>query len=238
MSYLDNYKAMAAGLVRGLRVFRNGYYGQRLIGTIGLYADLVAEGTRAAFISRLPGHPEQAEDSLAQVGADREMPRYRNEPTANYATRVRTAWAQYAQGGTNINLANQINYMLSCLWAPGGTFVGVSQLAQYFENGWAQHTTVLPFNPGLGSDTGAWSATPETYGAGFVLGATNRVWGASNFNIGDFNTIKQTIRKWLPSRTKGFLTWPLSIYYGQTGLTYGGGATYSATGVVFKVSVD
>ena len=235
MSYLDNYKAYAAGLVKGLRIFKNGYYGQRLIGTIGLVADMVAEGCRQAFIARLPGHPEQAEDSALQVGYDRQLTRFKYEPLLQYKARLQAAWSTYQQRGTNIGLKAELDYCLSSIWSPNGIWQGISQAyCQVFENtggvyGWAEHTTVLT-SPGQGSVTGSWSAASETYGA-FNYGNT-KYWGLSNVLADDMAVIKQTIRACLPSRTKGFLQWNNgSTFYGAP-ITYGGGSTYSATSVI------
>lgn len=248
MSYLDNYKAMAAGLVKGLRIFRNGRYGQRFIGTIGLYADLVAEGCRQAFISRLPGHPEQSEDAATQVGFDRQLIRYKYETTPMYKTRLQNAWDAYQQGGTNIGLAREVYYCINCIWAPLNTPPDLSGIAQarFFENDWAEHTTML-FAPGQGSVTGSWSAGAEAWGA-FSYGAPNKVWGFTNVLIEDVNQLKATIRKWLPSRTKGWLAWhaggplysPVINPFISPGSlrTYGDGSVYTSGVVRARISVE
>lgn len=246
MGYLDDYKAMAAGLVRGLRIFRNGRYGQRFVGTIGLYADLVAEGCRQAFISRLPGHPEQSEDAATQVGFDRQLSRYKYETTLLYKTRLQNAWDAYAQGGTNIGLAREVYNCINCIWTPVGGTPDLSNVAQarFYENGWAEHTTVL-FGPGQGSVTGSWSAGSEAYGS-FSYGANNAVWGATNVLIEDVNSIRSTIRKWLPSRTKGFLAWYIGgpIYSSSSPFvpgslrTYGDGSVYGIGAIKTRISVE
>lgn len=253
MSYLDNYKSMAAGLVRGLRIFRNGRYGQRFIGTIGLYADLVAEGCRQAFISRLPGHPEQSSDAATQVGFDRQLIRYKYESLPDYKTRLQAAWDAYAQGGTNFGVAREVYYCIACIWAANGvTPVGGMfppddlATARFFENGWAEHTTVL-LSPGQGSVTGSWIQSSENYGA-FTYGANNAVWGATNVLIEDVNALRSTIRKWLPSRTKGWLAWfaggpmysPTSGPFLPAGSlrNYGDGSVYTAGVIKARISVE
>jgi hypothetical protein len=242
MSYLDNYKAYAAGLVKGLRVFK-AYYGSRIVGAIGLYADMVAEGARNAFIARLPGHPDQAEDSALQVGFDRELVRYKYEPLADYKVRLLKAWDAYQQGGTNINLRNQINYLLTCIWAPLGVpdLTNVLNWCFFFEAGWANHNTIFNFTPGGGSVNGAWSLTPENYGA-FNWGNPNTVYGASNVQADDLATLKTAIRKWLPSRTKGYILWPNpgARFYTPTPsvYTYGGGAVYTANNIAITIPVE
>lgn len=238
MSYLDNYKAMAAGLTKGLRWAR-AQYGSRLVGTIGLMADLVAEGARQAFIARLPGHPEQAEDAAIQTGFDRDLIRYKYEPLSFYKVRLQNAWSAYQQGGTNIGVTREVLYCLNCIWAPLGlpdlTFISTAY-ARFFENGWAEHSTVL-INPGIQSVTGSWSGTSEQWGS-FSYGAPNKVWGASNVLIEDINIIRATLRKWLPSRTKGWILWSTSgSLYGVTA-TYGGGYTYDATAIKARISVE
>lgn len=251
MSYLDNYKAMAAGLVRGLRIFRNGRYGQRLVGTIGLYADLVAEGCRQAFIARLPGHPEQSEDAATQVGFDRQLIRYKYEPTPAYKTRLQNAWSAYQQGGTNYGVAREMLYCIACVWAPGGVPTSLATAdwiaaARFFEDGWAEHTTVL-FTPGAGSVNGSWASGAEAYGA-FSYGAPNKVWGFTNVLIEDVNALRATLRKWLPSRTKGWLAWHAGgpLYSPTSGpflpagslRSYGDGSTYTAGAIRARISVE
>lgn len=243
MSYLDNYKAYAAGLVKGLRVFK-AFYGSRIVGAIGLYADLVAEGARNAFIARLPGHPDQAEDSAQQVGFDRELVRYKYEPLANYKVRLQNAWEAYEQGGTNINLKRQIDYLLTCIWAPLGVpdLVNITQYCTYYEAGWANHNTLFSSSsPAQGSVNGSWSLVPENYGA-FNWGNPNTVYGASNVQADDLATLKAAIRKWLPSRTKGYILWPVpgGRFYtaAPSAVTYGGGAVYTANNVAITIPVE
>jgi hypothetical protein len=75
--------------VKGL-AYLGAKWGQRLAGgAIGLMADTLSEGATQAFYARLPGHPEQADDSMEQSGKDRDLYRFRGETRANYASRLR-----------------------------------------------------------------------------------------------------------------------------------------------------
>src|SRR4051812_37862596 len=69
------------------------YWGRRMIGGVmGLIGDVLSEGATQAFYARLPGHPHQAPDSLAQSGADRSLFRFRGESLTAFAQRTFEAW--------------------------------------------------------------------------------------------------------------------------------------------------
>lgn len=220
MSYLDNYRSMVAGLTRGLRYAR-AHYGIRFFGTIGLYADLISEGARQGFIARLPGHPEQAEDSLNQVGADRNLSRYAKETRAQYTTRVINAWQSYAEAGSPIGLMREVRYWATVSFP---TSYPANPIAVLLEQGWAKFTVFFS----SGGLTG-WT-TSVTYGSGAVYGQSNLMYGLGPGALSsDVDAIRRTVRKWKPSRSQGSImvaTGPGSPY-GYPGLTYGGGALYS-----------
>lgn len=230
MSYLDNYKSMAAGLTRGLRVFR-ARYGSRFIGTMGLYADLVAEGCRQAFIARLPGHPEQAEDSAAQVGFDRQLTRFKNETITSYKARLQDAWTWYEQGGTAIQVKRAVD--IACYWIFPGLFA-TDNACVVFENGWAQATVVL-------AGQVPWATSNPIFGS-FNWGDANTMYGIANALTEDLSTLKAQVRKWLPSRTIGYLAWasggPIYGYPSPGTITYGGGSVYTANSVWLTVPVE
>lgn len=99
-------------------VLARAFFGRRLFGgAIGLIADDIAEATNQAFYARLPGHPQQSPDSLVQAGKDRDLFRFRGETTANWVSRVISAWTDYPQGGTPIQLLRVINQWGQAGWA-------------------------------------------------------------------------------------------------------------------------
>lgn len=105
----DNFLRYGEWLTGRIRWAAEGA-GQAATGFIGILTDLATEGLHQAFYSRLPGHHQQAVDSLDVVGADRELIKYSPSPIdftgtaseslALWRTRVHRAWVDYEQGGT------------------------------------------------------------------------------------------------------------------------------------------
>jgi hypothetical protein len=219
MSYLDNYRSMVTGLTRGLRYAR-ARYGIRLFGTIGLYADLISEGARQAFIARLPGHPEQAEDALNQVGADRNLFRYSRETRAQYAIRVANAWQSYAEAGSPIGLLREVTYWALITFPTSWPSHAPAIL---WEQGWAKFTFYFT----SGSFSG-WT-TSTAYGAGNTYGKPDLLYGLSGALSSDIDALRRTVRKWKPSRSRATIVVATTAGtpYGFPGLVYGGGAVYT-----------
>jgi hypothetical protein len=94
-----SYLKFVEDLTAGIKWF-NGYYGRRFRGTAGLLANGLAELSRQAFLQRLPGHPEQARDSLDAVGHDRDLLFYPGETEAQWLDRVVNAWDSYGYSST------------------------------------------------------------------------------------------------------------------------------------------
>jgi hypothetical protein len=105
----DNFLRYGEWLMGRIRWSAEGA-GQAATGFIGILTDLATEGLHQAFYSRLPGHPQQAADSLDVTGADRELIKYSPSPVdftgtasesqALWKARVQRAWVDYEQGGT------------------------------------------------------------------------------------------------------------------------------------------
>lgn len=219
MSYLDNYKSMVAGLTRGLRYARANY-GIRFFGTIGLYADLISEGARQGFIARLPGHPEQAEDSLNQVGSDRNLFKYARETRPQYTARVQNAWQSYAQAGSPLGLMREVTYWATVSFP---TSYPTHTAAILLEQGWAKFAVLFSQNSLAG-----WSG-PTLYGAGQTYGQANLMYGLGAAVLSsDVDALRRTVRKWKPSRSQGtiIVATGAGSFYGTPGLLYGGGAVY------------
>lgn len=241
MSYLDNYRSLVAGLTRGLKHAR-AQYGIRFYGTIGLYADMVSEGARQAFIARLPGHPEQAEDALNQVGADRDLPRYRGETRASYTSRITSAWDRYAQYGTRQELIRAVSEWMQIVYPPGTPIA----LAVY-ERGWANFVLAM-FNPPYGAPLNYGGTAPRTYGSvgasygapGVVYGFLGGVYygtglyGISNVTLEDVTTLTRLVRKIKPSRSKAQIEIvPAGVKIYGPSSTYGSGGLYANGAIVY-----
>lgn len=219
------------------------FLSQRYIGTIGLLADLTAEGARQGFLAHLPGNPQQAEDSLNQSGSDAGLFRYRGESPASWRARVGDPWAAHEQAGTPVQVLRAVNewgeIIFPSTWDPAKVFL--------IEDSWARFTVflaagVVPWGPG------------NRYGDGHRYG-DGSVYGISGIQLEDLETIRRVIRKWKPSRSKGRVTViffgvaydepgvsyddGISSYgalatttgaaYNQTGVTYDGGSVYDGT---------
>jgi hypothetical protein len=94
-----DYLKFVEDLTAGVKWF-NGHYGRRLRGTVGLLGNGLAELSRQAFLQRLPGHPEQARDSLDACGYDRDLLFYQGETEAQWLDRVVNAWETYGYSST------------------------------------------------------------------------------------------------------------------------------------------
>ena len=167
------------------------YWGRRLYGfTLGLVPDLVAEAATQAFYSRLPGHPQQAEDSLTQVGLDRDLIRFRGESRAAYLARIKAAWDDYAQAGTDIQVLRVVNQ-----WGYAGfPETWDPMLVNIQELNWEFTLTIQ-----YGAIVPAW--TPEVYGSGRVYGETGFFYGLSSET--DLAMLKYLVAKWKRSASKG-----------------------------------
>lgn len=95
VSYLKFVEDLSAGVK-----WLNGYYGRRLRGTYGILSDALMETSRQAFIQRLPGHEEQARDSLDACGHDRDLLFYAGETEEAWLERVVGAWDSYGYAAT------------------------------------------------------------------------------------------------------------------------------------------
>src|SRR5690606_21397289 len=104
---IRNYREYLEGFTVGIRQFRS-RWGERFSGVVfGLLAgDAYAEGSRAAFLSGIIGHPEQAVDALIQKGLDVGLWRFVGEPLDALTERVQNAWQDAEQYGTVIDLLN------------------------------------------------------------------------------------------------------------------------------------
>lgn len=153
---------------------------------------MMGEGASQAFYARLPGHPQQAPDSLTQVGLDRDLHRFRGETDANWKTRVFEAWNDYEQGGTPQQVKKVVNQ-----WGNAGfpaTWVDADlSLVESVDSADFSFTLTIPF----GMISPPW--TPEVYGGGLVYGQPGFFYGLSAEV--DIAMLRFIIKKWKPARS-------------------------------------
>lgn len=223
MSIISTYRRYIYQLTAGVDFLRDGL-GYFYAGTIGAVADALLEGARQAFVQGLPGHPEQVEDSLNQVGADRQLFRYRGESLASWSARVQNAWQSYEQAGTSIQVLRAVNewghIRFPLVWDSTHVFLT--------EGSWAM------FVVWVGAGVLPWT-TATTYGSGHVYGEVNLMYGISGAQLEDVVTLARIVKKWSPERSKGKIAIVLSgIAYGEPGVTYGGGGTYGGSAIAIQ----
>jgi hypothetical protein len=216
---VTTYIRFVAKLTAGIQFCRE-YLGERLSGTVALFnGDLLAEGARQAIIARMPGHPEQAEDSLNQSGSDAGLFRYRGESFASWSARVANPWPNYEQCSTDIQILRAINE-----W---GNIV--------FPDTWSDADLVLVEGPNatftifmLEGQT-PWQP-PWRWGDGSRWGQPKLMYGVTNAEPEDTDAIRRIVRKWKPARSKGQACIVISGHvWGEPGLRWGA-FTYSPAG--------
>ena len=215
MSIISTYRRYIYQLTAGVDFLRDGL-GLLYAGTMGAVTDALLEGARQAFVQGLPGHPEQLEDSLNQVGADRQLFRYRGESLASWSARVSNAWQGYEQGGTDIQVLRAVNewgaIVFPATWDPAQVHLT--------EGPWA--TFVVWIAAGILP----WAAS-VTYDSGHVYDEANLLYDVSGAQLEDVNTLGRIVAKWRPERSKASIVIVLDgIAYDEPGVTYDSGALY------------
>lgn len=185
----NTFKWIVWRTVVGLQYLR-AYWGRRFAGgAIGLLSDTIAEATQQATFARMPGHPQQAPDSLSQSAADRALFRFRGETDANWLTRVQEAWDDYAQGGTIQQLLKVINQWGNAGWPL--TWVNLDQTDTDEHPGSpTQFITDITIPFGLISPPIPFA----TYGSGHVYGELGLFYGLEGGT--DFGTLVYLVKKW------------------------------------------
>ncbi len=198
----NTFRRFAWDLLTGI-VWARAYFGRRLLGAFSMLGDDVAATATQAFYARLPGHPQQAPDSLIQVGKDRGLIRFRGETDAAWVARVRAAWDDYAQGGTDIQMRRVLNQWGNAGWPL--TWDDTWTLVETSGVGVFQIHITIPF----GLIDPPWE--PIAYGSGHLYGETGFFYGAAPSS--DLAMLLYLVRKWKPSRTKAFVT----VYFSVSG---------------------
>ncbi len=189
--------------------YARAFWARRFIGMIGLYTDLMAEASSQSFYARLPGHPEQAADSLARVGQDRECYRFRGETDANWLARVRASWDDYDQGGSPIQLLRVLNQWGSAGW-PATWDESMVTIVESVDPAVFEFEITIPF----GLIDPPWSA--DVYGSDHVYGEIGFFYGPGASN--DIPMMLWLIKKWKPARSAAFVT----VHYSEiNSVTFG-----------------
>lgn len=143
----------------------------------GLFSDLIAEGMRAGFLSKLPGHPEQTLDALNEYASSFGFYQFRYESWADYAKRLREHFGRAKQAGSPVMVLRAADEFGRNTW-PVEWRDGTTTLT---EDGWADFTITI--------DHSTWS---EDFWLDGVYDA-------------DLADLAKEIRKWAPFRSKGTL---------------------------------
>lgn len=204
----NTFRRTVWDLTAGLQYFR-AYWGRRLVGgAIGLFGDILGEGSNQAFYARLPGHEQQAEDSLRQVGFDRGLNRFRGETIENWTARVRAAWDDYDQGGTPQQMLRVVNQWGFAGW-PDTWDEGLVTLDE--DIGIAGRPFSFRLTIGFGIIDPPWG--PEVYGSGILYGETGLYYGIGQST--DIEMLLHIVRKWKPARSRAYVR----IYWSETDFT-------------------
>lgn len=201
---LDTWRYFTWFTVRGLTYLR-AHYGRRFIGAFAsLWADALSEGASQAVFAVMPGHPQQAQDSLRQVGQDRGLNRFRGETNANWLARVRNAWADYGQGGTPQQVIQVLNQWGKAGWPATWVPLTLSALVESTNPTVTTFTVTIPF----GNISPPWP--PWIVGGPYTVGQIGLFVGVALST--DIPTLLYIVRKWKPSRSRGFI----KAYYTAT----------------------
>ncbi len=199
---INTFRRFAWDLLTGV-VWARAFFGRRLLGVPGMTADEFANTATQAFLARLPGHPQQAPDSLTEVGRDRGLIRFRGETDAAWQARVREAWDDYAQAGSDIQMRRVLNQWGNAgwptTWDDSWTLTEISGVGVFITN------IVIPW-PLMSIPP----MTPEVYGGTHIYGESGFYYGIGAST--DLAMLLYLIRKWKPSRTLVHVT----VYYDAT----------------------
>jgi hypothetical protein len=185
-----NFRDYIALTLQGVR-YAGAHWGQRVFGTVGLFADAIADGERQAFYQSLIGHTEQAEDSLLQATADRGLWRFLNETKAVLAARVADAWTDYERQGTPQQMLRAVDQWGSArypdTWVNDTCTLTESEVSTLFTSElFIPYGMIDPF-------------TVNVYGGGGVYGA-GLIYGYDA--EGNFVDLYRIVKKWKPARSK------------------------------------
>ncbi len=190
----------------------------------GLPANLIAEGARLATKLSWTKSPEQPDDALELVGAERILNAMPLETAQSYRDRLADAWKIWPTAGSPATI--------EAVLASGGYPLTVIE-----RQDWPAHPPVPYWSIfWLVDYTGSIEAGPPmTYGGGAAYGDAGIWWGATSdpsYPLDQvISSICLAVRKTRPAHViLGDITIPgTAPLYATPGLTYGGGALYGGT---------
>lgn len=188
-----------------------GYWGRRMLETIGLLWDEVAQIAIDAF--RAPLHRNTdgpAYDGIRYVGNESSMPQYPDETWLEYRSRLRGDWTTWSLAGDENTIVNQ----LALAGRPN------AQVLRWAENGsWSEFVVFYP--------NGAHPVTGELVVGSFTVGPSAII-GAIGITPEQLASYKDLIKHWKPADWRcPWIIWEVS------GETYGTGHTYGEAGLVY-----
>lgn len=196
-----SYRSWAKQLSPASLVFE---WGPRLVETIGLTIDMLAEWAVNAGDASMLESPDFAPDALGLIGAQRRLPRYAPETDAGYKARVRAAWESWPQAGTRPGLIAQLaaagmTAKVKEMYHPNR--VGTQDAEEYWdwdgdEDNWSRIWVVIEDHPWP-----PWLLGEEPIGSGVTLGAAPLGDGATLGSIAteaDIEMVRSIVRAWKP----------------------------------------
>lgn len=184
---MATFRSWIAETFAGIKYAR-AHFGERYFGAQGLTLDLVSEGLRQAFLSRLFGNDKLTESVLNEQGNSLNLFRFRLEDGISWRKRIREVWQSYEQAGTPQQVIRAVNEWgeANYNWNPNQTNVTL------YEIGWAYFEIDIP-------DGRLPWINGEQWGS-FAWG-DGTLWGIGNADRDDLATFIRVIKKWKPARS-------------------------------------
>lgn len=88
------------------------HYGERMLYSLTLQVDAIAEAAREGVRARAPGSPQQPSDALIQIGRDRVLVRGKYESDVGYAERLQRAFDSWARAASLEGLTRSLQGLL------------------------------------------------------------------------------------------------------------------------------
>jgi hypothetical protein len=210
------YRALVRLATRGVRTLAAGL-GEAFVGVLhGVMSDLIAQGATEAIKSAWLTNPEQPDDALTLIGAERKLPGYPGETPTIYRSRLSRAWDDYQVAGDEDSIIGQ----LAAAGFPGAQIYDPWSASFLPAPYWSHFIVRFPIGSHPVTGPGqAWGSF--TWGDGTLYGPT----GITPQQIA---LIRAIIAKWKPAR------WICRrIDFQISGWAYGTGHLWGETGLLW-----
>jgi hypothetical protein len=164
--------------------FLRNYWGQRLMGILGLNWDGIAEGATIAVGATKLYSDERATDVLDLIGEERMLPRFPDESDTDYEARLHDAWELWQQAGTRGGIMEMFDR-----WdGKGGTFARNANWVwdSQATTNWSRIWVVLYTHP--------WTAGPDLGGSWPALGSDPDLTLGSTATVDDVRAARNIVR--------------------------------------------